>query len=297
MNARILAFAGITRFHIVLIAGLGTFTFAWLLTGHESAGLALVSGFDWFLVNLLNRVVDAPEDRANRVVGAESAARRARVIVPTGLALLAASFPAVEWALPGLLVPRAAYHALGLAYNWRLLPAPGGRRVRLKQLYAAKNAASACGFLLTLFAYPLAAWPGAGDRALAPAGITVLAVFFFLFEVSYEVIYDLRDAPGDRAAGIRTFPAVHGERRAGRLVYVLLGLSAAVLLGGFLAGAVRWRAAILAAAPALQGVLFRAWTRRRRITGADCVLLTLLGAALLLVYNVWRWAGLPLDLF
>ena len=31
-----------------------------------------------------------------------------------------------------------------------------------------------------------------------------------LFELSYEVLYDLRDVDGDRAAGVRTYPVVHG---------------------------------------------------------------------------------------
>jgi hypothetical protein len=41
---------------------------------------------------------------------------------------------------------RVAYHSLGLAYNWPLLP--GGRRI--KQLYFFKNSASAAGFLIKL---------------------------------------------------------------------------------------------------------------------------------------------------
>ena len=56
-------FASVSRLHIVAIAALGTFTFGWLFTGRHLPQLAAITAFDWFLVNLLNRVVDLPEDR------------------------------------------------------------------------------------------------------------------------------------------------------------------------------------------------------------------------------------------
>ena len=59
-------FASISRLHIVAIAALGTFTFGWVFTGQHPWLIAAVSALDWFLVNLLNRVVDIPEDRANQ---------------------------------------------------------------------------------------------------------------------------------------------------------------------------------------------------------------------------------------
>src|SRR6266516_2150873 len=106
------------RLHIVAIAALGCFTFGWLFTGHRPWAVTAVCALDWFLVNLLNRVVDVKEDDANGIAGTELVVRHRRG---------------------------------GLAYNWRIF---GGRRI--KQLYFWKNAASATGFLLTVFAYPLA---------------------------------------------------------------------------------------------------------------------------------------------
>ena len=73
----------ISRLHIVAIAALGTFTFGWIFTGQYPLLLAGICALDWFLVNLLNRVVDHEEDRANAITGAEFAWRNRRGI-PAG---------------------------------------------------------------------------------------------------------------------------------------------------------------------------------------------------------------------
>src|SRR5271154_7047988 len=70
-------FASVSRLHIVVIAALGTLTFGWLFTGKYYFLLSGVCALDWFLVNLLNRVVDLPEDRANGIVGTDFIARNA----------------------------------------------------------------------------------------------------------------------------------------------------------------------------------------------------------------------------
>jgi 4-hydroxybenzoate polyprenyltransferase len=116
--------------------------------------------------------------------------------------------------------------------------------------------------------------------------------FFFLFELSYEVIYDLRDATGDRAAGVRTYPVVHGERGAVWLIDGLLGASVAILVGGYLAGVVPWRLCVMFAAPVLQLVLYKRMLRRG-ISSGDCVAITWLGVALLGTYHLWEALGLP----
>ena len=138
--------------HITAIAALGTFTFGWLFTGLHPWLLAGVSALDWYLVNLLNRVVDLEEDRVNAIAGTDFVARHRRGIRRGGLLTLAASLVLLHPLLGAVSGLRLAYHALGLAYNWPLLP--GGRRI--KQLYFWKNTASAMGFLITVFGYPLA---------------------------------------------------------------------------------------------------------------------------------------------
>lgn len=282
--------ASVGRLHIVAIAALGTFTFGWILTGQHRLDLAALCALDWFLVNLLNRVVDLPEDRLNGIRGTGFVARHRRLIVAGGFSLLAASFVLAHVVEPALWPLRVGYHALGLAYNWPLLP---GRR-RIKQLYFWKNSASAAGFLLTVFGFPLAA-SGWGARLAAGIGwaaIALGALYFFLFELSYEVLYDLRDAPGDRASDVRTYAVVHGERTAARLVYALCASSVVVLAGAYAAGLVPWRLAVLGFGPLLQLALAR-WMIGRGVTSGDCVGITWVGTGLLVAYHVWVALGLP----
>lgn len=275
------------RLHIVAIAALGCFTFGWLFTGRYPWLVSSLCALDWFLVNLLNRVVDLREDAANGITGTDFVARHRRAILVGGFGLLAASLVAAVPLAPLLVPLRLAYHALGFAYNWPLF---GGRRI--KQLYFWKNSASATGFMITVFGYPLAWARGALAPGIAPSTIVAAAVYFFLFELSYEVIYDLRDAPGDAAAGVRTYPVVHGERGAVRIVDALCVASLVVLVGAWLAHLVPWRICILGAGPILQLVLYKRMLARG-ITSRDCVNLTWLGAALLVAYHGWVLAGLP----
>src|SRR5688500_17442704 len=130
--------ASIGRLHIVAIGALGALTFGWVFFGERMPLVAAVAALDWFLVNLLNRVVDIKEDRATTIVGTDFVARHRRAILVLGVAALVMSLAVVHLVAPPLAPFRLAFHALGFAYNWPLLP---GRR-RIKQLYFWKNTAS-----------------------------------------------------------------------------------------------------------------------------------------------------------
>ena len=286
-------FVSISRLHIVAIATLGTFTFGWLFTGKYLFGLAALSAIDWFIVNLLNRVVDLDEDRLNRITGVAFVDRHRVAIIRLGFALLGGTLIATAIVAPALASLRLAYHLLGLTYNWPILP---GRR-RIKQLWFWKNTASAIGFMLTVFLYPLSQFGWGLDASLlapgiTPATIAVSAAFFFLFELSWEVIYDLRDEPGDRAAGVRTYPVVHGIPVAMRIIDGLILTSAALLTAGYASGIVPWRIFVMILAPAMNFVAYKRFMRRG-IRSSDCIRLTWLGAALLLAYHLWVVVGLP----
>jgi 4-hydroxybenzoate polyprenyltransferase len=277
-------FASISRLHIVAIAMLGLFTFGWLFTGEHLWLLSAVCGLDWFLVNLLNRVVDLREDHANAIRGTDFVARHRRQILIAGFTLLLTSLAVLQFAAPRILGLRLAFHALGFAYNWPLF---GGRRI--KQLYFWKNTASATGFMLTVFGYPLAQY---GHPRLPTAAVAAAAIFFFLFELSYEVIYDLRDAPGDAQAGVRSYPVVHSVAGAARIADGLIFAAMLALAGAYSAHLVPWRLFVMIAAPLAQLALYKR-ALRRGITSADCIALTWLGAGLLLSYHLWIAAGLP----
>jgi 4-hydroxybenzoate polyprenyltransferase len=285
--------ADISRPHITIIAALGVFTFGWLFTGEYPWLLTAVCALDWFIVNLINRTVDLKEDSANIISETGFVDRNRRLLLRAALMVLLISLVVVHFLNPAITPLRIACHLLGAFYNWRLLP---GKR-RLKQLYFWKNTASAVGFLVTVFGYPLAtAWWGSGSHGF-PAGIswqTVVfaAVFFFLFEISYEVIYDLRDVKGDALAGIRTYPVVHGIRRAIYIVDGLIFSSTAILAVGYLSDVVPWRIFIMIAAPLLQLTVYK-HALRRGISAKDCIRMTWMGVAMLVVYHLWILADLP----
>ena len=209
-------FASVSRLHIVAIAALGTYTFGWLFLGARPWLLAAFTAADWFVVNLTNRVVDLPEDRANAIRGTGFVETHRALLVAVAFATLALSLIAGHFLVPEITPLRIAFHALGLAYNYPLLP---GKK-RIKQLYFFKNTASATGFMLTVFGFPLAVL--SADRKISWSMVLVSAIFFFLFELSYEVIYDLRDAEGDAKEAIHTYPVVHGARGAMRIIDALI---------------------------------------------------------------------------
>ncbi len=280
------------RMHIVAIGAMGTFTFGGILFGERFFALSALSALDWFLVNLINRVVDVPEDRANGIVGTDFVAAHARGLLRLGLGLLVASLVLTALVSVPLLLLRLAFHTLGFAYNYTLLP---GKR-RIKTLYFWKNTASAIGFLITVFGFPLAA---ASARALpfAPgvgrSTVLAAAVFFFLFELSYEALYDLRDREGDAAEGVRTYAVVHGEAAAFKISMALCASSVVVLLCAYAYGVVPWRLAVAAFAVLLHVGFATRMYRARRITSSFCVNLTWMGVLVLLVYQVWPVLGLP----
>ncbi len=124
--------------------------------------------------------------------------------------------------------------------------------------------------------------------------MTVLfsCAFFLFFEVSYEIIYDLRDIKGDAIALLRTYPVVHGELATVYIIDILLFCSVMTLCLGYLFCIVPWRIFIMAGAPILQFVLYKK-ALQRGIVARDCIIITWLGVSMFVVFNLWVLADLP----
>ncbi len=285
------------RIHIVSIAVCATVAFGFLFRDVYPYGLALLCGFDWCIVNLLNRATDVDEDRLNQIAATEVVARHARVIVWGCLVALMASLVAgFLWLPRALAIDRVIFHALGVGYSFRYVPTPRGFK-RFKDLYVLKNTMSATMFVLSVVLYPLLG--RSEPLVMRPAGIVALAAFFFLFEHTFEIIYDLRDLDGDRAVGVPTYPVVHGIDVSARIVYALCAVSMAVLVVARAGRFVLTRELLMLLAPAAQWVFLH---RRgpARVTRADCIGITYAGAGLLVFFLVgtalWTRAGLPNDI-
>jgi len=287
----------IARYHIMLVAMAACVVFGWLMTGRYLPILALVVGLDWFLINLMNRITDIDEDLKNGIRGTERVAHRKRALTVLSIALMVGSFVATHLVWPALTPYRVAVQIIGLAYNYDIVPTPRGMS-RLKEIYFFKNFGSSVLFVLTCFAYPLVTNPGA--RVMPWSAIVCLALFFVPFELTYEILYDLRDLEGDRQEGIPTYPVVHGPVRARQIIDALLVGSAVVIAAGIGSGALGVREGLMLAAPATQLAFYRPRVRRG-ITARDCIVLTHLGTAQLVFYLVgtaiWERAGMPSNIF
>jgi 4-hydroxybenzoate polyprenyltransferase len=287
--------ASISRLHIVAIACLAALTFGWLMGGTWPWPALLFCAVDWFVCNLVNRVADLAEDQRNGIVGTAFVARHARGLAIGCLVLVLVSLAVGHAFYPGLLPWRIAFNAIAFAYSYRVLPwmrktdaAWKLRLVRWKDLYFWKNFASSVLFLIATLAYPAVVL----DVRPEPLWLLVIVGFFLPLELTYEVIYDLRDVPGDTQEGVPTFPVVHGAKWSHGLVRGLLALSGLSLVLGAVAGIVGLAEFVLIGGTIQQAVVFE-----RAIapdpTAARCIQLTWLGAAQIASYHVWIAVGLP----
>lgn len=293
----------IARPHILAIVFASTVTYGWIFTGHHSTTLLLVgliAVWDWFIVNFMNKATDVDEDLANGIVGASSVGRHRRAVERVGLGMMVVGLVAGLWVVPSIWSFRVAFTLIGLGYNYRIVPGPvrgpDGRwrlgLTRFKELYFFKNFGSSVLFTLSVFIYPLH-----GLEADYPPLALWLAILFFIpLELTYEIIYDLRDLEGDRALRVPTYPVVHGPRAAKQIIFGLLAFSALVPIAGALAGVLRLREWVVVAGVVQQLILVRWFAGGERLPKpAEAVAITWIGAAQLASYNLWIVAGLPLG--
>ena len=275
-------FLGLGRFHLVAIAALAAVVFGWQFDGRLGFAAGGLVAFDWFVLNLFNRIADVPEDKENGVSGVGFVEANAGALMRIAFVALLVSLLGARPLGTELLLLRLAFHAGGFAYSF---PTVGPR---LKEVFILKNVFSGLLFILSVIGYPLAlrqSTPALGE-------VAALCAFFLPLEITYELIYDLRDVKGDAAAGIVTLPIRWGERRTRALIELLLALSAAALLAGYLSGALRFCELVMIAAPLQQALVLRLWIPRT-VDQRNAIRITWLGAAQLASYLGWIALGLP----
>lgn len=291
--------ASILRLHIIGVAVAACIVFSWLMTGAYMVDIALIGAVDWMLINLLNRLTDLKEDQANNIPGTERVASHLGAFSAAWIALFVGSFAFTVPLYGELTWLRVVVQLIGLGYSISLVPTLGGLK-RFKDLYFFKNFMSSVLFVLTCFVYPLA---HADYATILPGGymtIGIMVFFFVPFELTYEILYDMRDLEGDTLANVPTYPVVHGIPASRRIIDGLLIGASLVMLIGFLAGSVGLREGLMLAAPGIQFVFYRPRYTRGLTTG-DCIWLTHLGTALLLFYvagnAIWLATGLPANIY
>lgn len=292
--------ASIMRFHIILVAIFAEMVMSWLLTGEFRPDIALLGGVDWLLINLLNKLTDLEEDAANDIRGTERVASHKRGLAIIWIAVFTGSFAWSLLAYPELTPWRIAVQLIGLGYSLNMVPTPSGLK-RFKDIYFLKNFMSSVLFVHTVFIYPFTV---AGYEVTAhPGGLAsliLLILFFVPFELTYEILYDMRDLEGDRLAGVPTYPVVHGIPTSRKIIDGLLILAFVIIAAGFLSSVLGLREALLGLAPGIQLAFYRP-RYARGLTSRDCIQLTHLGTGLLAFYIVgnliWLELGLPENIY
>ena len=288
----------ILRIHIVIVALLATVVFGFIFTGHRPFELMIFVAIDWFVINLVNRVTDLAEDLANGVPGAEKVAKKKRAVEVLSALMFFGSLPLSHYFIAPALTPfRFIVQIIGLAYNFKIIPWPGGL-TRFKQMYFFKNTMSAVIFVFTCVIYPLAQ---VNFAPIVPwATVIAIVIFFVPFELSYEILYDFRDLEGDRAENVPTYPVVHGPQTAKKILVGLLVFSALTVAVAFGLRVFGMRELLMIAAPISQWFFYRN-RLERGLTQQDCVVLTNLGSAQLALFlvgtRIWALAGLPENIF
>ena len=291
--------ASILRFHIIMVAMAACVVFGWLMTGEFPVAIALLGGVDWLLINLLNKITDVEEDLTNQIRGTERVASNKRLFSVAFGVIFVGSFVVSSLVWPELTLFRIVVQLIGLGYSIPMVPTPKGLR-RFKEIYFLKNFMSSVLFVLTCFVYPYVA---AGYVNILPGGFTAivaLVLFFVPFELTYEILYDMRDLEGDTQEGIPTYPVVHGMERSRQIIDALLVFSVVVLAVAVLTGTLGVRESLFAAAPAIQFFFYRP-RLARGLTSHDCIWLTHLGTGLLVFFvlgtQIWLAVGLPENIY
>eukprot|EP00494_Astrolonche_serrata_P022825 UN23082 len=172
---------------------------------------------------------------------------------------------------------RVSGHCLALFYNCHLVPYIDIKInenqsedwilywTRLKELYHIKNITSTLGCLTTLFCYPLSYYH-IKNAQVTEIEIICLLVWFFLFQMSLEIICDIRDFEGDAQQLIPTYPVVHGIP-FGRNVAFSLDIIAFLFISfSYSTGYVRFELVLLAIASILK-IFSYIWLNKNDFSG------------------------------
>ena len=190
-----------------------------------------VRSVDYFILPLAvacicqwNRLTDLREDAVNCPEELEEALkrqRRIRIFSYAGgvTAIVLALVTDPTWPVAAVV---AAGAAVGFFYSTS--PWPGRATLRIKNLFVLKNLSSGIGWTLGLLVYPALR---ANHSLDGPFWLA--SAYMFLAVMAHEMIWDLRDVAGDRAAGVRTLPVVAGPGATKVFVLAAMAVLAALI--------------------------------------------------------------------
>ena len=182
-------------------------------------------------ISQYNRLTDREEDEINcpeDLAYARRKSRQIRIFCYSGgvAAVVLAMLTEPSWPVAALVATGAA---IGYFYNSPLLP--WRPRMRLKNLLFVKNLSSGLGWSLGILVFPAL-------RVNAPMDgpFLIAFVYMFLTVMTYEIMWDIRDREGDKAAGVITLPIALGLKGARGFVVLLQAACVALIVFGLLRG-------------------------------------------------------------
>lgn len=200
-----------------------------------------VRGVDYFIIPLVvacisqwNRLTDRVEDEINCPQDLADAWHKRWIIksfcyLGGVLATVLAVLTDQSWPI---LILVAIGATIGYFYNSPLVSSRP--HMRIKNLVFFKNLSSAVGWSLGILVFPAL-------RAHAPLDgpFGIALAYMFLTVMTYEIMWDIRDREGDRAAGVITLPIVMGLQGARALTIILqvaaIGLVSVAIFSGIVA--------------------------------------------------------------
>jgi 4-hydroxybenzoate polyprenyltransferase len=174
-----------------------------------------------------NRLTDVEEDAVNcpaDLKDAQAKSRAIKVFCYAGgtIAVILALFTEPAWPIAALVVFGAA---VGYFYNSPLLPSKP--HLRLKNMFVIKTLSSGAGWSAGLLVFPMLRTHTQPDGRFFTAFVYMLAMV-----MTYEIMWDMRDAAGDSKAGLRTLPVVLGINSARVCATLLQIICLGIIISG-----------------------------------------------------------------
>jgi 4-hydroxybenzoate polyprenyltransferase len=174
-----------------------------------------------------NRLTDVEEDALNcpaDLKDAQAKSRGIKVFCYAGgiVAVVIALFTEPTWPIAGLVAFGAG---VGYFYNSPLLPSKP--HLRLKNMFIIKTVSSGLGWSAGLLVFPMLRAHTQPDGRFFTA-----LVYMFAMVMTYEIMWDIRDATGDAKAGLRTLPVVLGINSARAYAVILQLVCLSIIISG-----------------------------------------------------------------
>ncbi|AVG15896.1 hypothetical protein CFN79_08530 [Chromobacterium vaccinii] len=269
------------RFHIALMPV--------FLTYFWNQALRLPLGFDYYLMIVLttaggyiyNIYTDSEEDDVNyssryRLFGRNRHTKAVIAACFFGGFLLSLHAGWIFVLYGGAVHFLGSLYSRPLPFNWR------GRPLRIKEVPFVKNLYAGLFWSVALVLTPhlyVGARPG---EAALQAIVLSFALNYFV-----ELMWDIRDMPGDARAGFRTVPLLVGERAAYWLLRLVHLLTCALMYYGAASGVLTPGCMLFAVVHLPVGLLFLEWYRRQPEKDWASHLYIMYGGGLLAAGMVW----------